>query len=120
MERKGKEWKEGGRFCSFRWDDKQSIPLSELELERVWGGFKRDEEGRVIFITMAAKTQRGQGGGKQAKWDAAINASDDLASILPPETHTHTRTRTHTHTHSDGDIPHGCWGTAEIHFDIFL
>lgn len=23
----------GGRFCSFRWDDKQSIALSELESE---------------------------------------------------------------------------------------
>lgn len=33
----------GGRFCSFRWDDKQSFALSELESESGkktggWGG----------------------------------------------------------------------------------
>lgn len=32
----------GGRFCSFRWDDKQSIALSELESE---SGKKMGGEG---------------------------------------------------------------------------
>lgn len=36
---KGKEWKRNGGFVSsfiFRWDDKQSIHLSELEIECAW------------------------------------------------------------------------------------
>lgn len=35
----------GGRFCSFRWDDKQSIALSELESEsgkKIGGGMEGD------------------------------------------------------------------------------
>lgn len=37
----------GGRFCSFRWDDKQSFALSELESEsgKKTGGGEMDEDG---------------------------------------------------------------------------
>lgn len=40
----------GGRFCSFRWDDKQSIALSELESEsgKKMGGGMDEDGGRFL------------------------------------------------------------------------